>query len=278
MSRLIGIMQGRLSVPEHGRIQSFPIAAWREEFPRAAEAGLQAIEWIYDVEDTETNPICTDAGIEKIRRLSKQHNIIVQSLCADYFMPFPLVRATDAQWGERLKKFEWLLQRCHAAGIIHVILPFVDNSRIDTPKDRADVLKFFEKIKPSLERLNLEVHLETSLGPEDFRSLIEAIGNPRVKVNYDSGNSSSLGYAFEEEWNAYGKMIGSVHIKDRVKGGSTVPLGTGSADFGALACSLKKFGYDGRYVLQVARDKNGDEVNWARKNRAFLENLLDQKV
>ena len=276
MSRLIGIMQGRLSAPLHGRIQSFPEGTWQAEFARAEEAGLQAIEWIYDKEDAETNPIGNAKGIEEMRQLSKKHGVAVQSLCADYFMPFPFVRASAADQEARLRKLEWLLAQCHLAGVRQVVLPCVDNSRIDSAQDRSDMIKVCQMLGATLDRLDMEIHLETSLGPEAFRSLIEEIGQPRVKINYDSGNSASLGFSFEEEWHAYGKYIGSVHIKDRVKGGTTVPLGTGNADFAALARCLKRFNYQGRFVLQVARGATGDEVNWARQNRAFLEKLLQQ--
>ena len=278
MNRLIGIMQGRLSPPMYGRIQSFPIGTWQAEFARAEEAGLQAIEWIYDVEDADTNPIGNSQGLGEMRRLSKKHGIVVESMCADYFMPFPFVRAAAAEWEERLRKLEWLLEQCPPAGIRHCVLPFVDNSRINSTKDRQDVLRLFQRLKGTLDRLDLQIHLETSLGPEEFRSLIEEINNPRVRVNYDSGNSSALGYAAEEEWGAYGNLVGSVHIKDRLKGAGTVPLGTGHADFDALARCLKKFDYQGRFILQVARGKEGDEVAWARQNRAFLEQLLARTV
>jgi len=274
VSRLIGIMQGRLSPPSCGRIQCFPAGTWQAEFARAAEAGLQAIEWIYDVEDADTNPIGSAPGIEEMRQLSKKYGVAVQSLCADYFMPFPFVRASGPEWEERLRKMEWLLAQCRLAGIQHVVLPFVDNSRIDSAQDRSDVLRLFQRLKGTLQRLDIQIHLETSLGPEDFRSLIEEIGDTRVRINYDSGNSASLGFSAETEWNAYGKLIGSVHIKDRLKGGGTVPLGSGNADFNALALSLKRFDYQGRFILQVAREKTGDEVNWARQNRSFLEKLL----
>ncbi len=90
-----------------------------------------------------------------------------------------------------------------------------------------------------------------------------------VKVNYDSGNSASLGYRPDDEFAAYGARVGSVHIKDRVRAAATVPLGTGDADFDALfdACEI---GYDGDFVLQVARGSAGDEVAWARANREFV--------
>jgi hexulose-6-phosphate isomerase len=100
-----------------------------------------------------------------------------------------------------------------------------------------------------------------------------------LKANYDSGNSASLGYRPADEFAAYGQQIGSIHIKDRVRGGGTVPLGTGSADFDCLFECIRKVGYAGDYILQVAREVPGNEVIWAAQNRQFVERrlkLLDQ--
>ncbi len=70
--------------------------------------------------------------------------------------------------------------------------------------------------------------------------------------------------------------IGSVHIKDRVNGGSTVPLGSGDADLPTLLAGLARLRYQGDYVLQVARGADGHEVEWARHNRLFLVHALDR--
>jgi hexulose-6-phosphate isomerase len=59
-------------------------------------------------------------------------------------------------------------------------------------------------------------------------------------------------------------------------GASTVPLGTGDADFPALEESLKKVAYKGDFILQVARGASGDEVAWARQNREFVLNHFCQ--
>jgi L-ribulose-5-phosphate 3-epimerase len=91
-----------------------------------------------------------------------------------------------------------------------------------------------------------------------------------IKVNYDSGNSASLGFVPGEEFAAYGHRIGSVHIKDRVRGGGTLPLGTGDADLPAVFAALKKIDYQGDITLQVARSEPGQEVAWARLNREFV--------
>ena len=91
-----------------------------------------------------------------------------------------------------------------------------------------------------------------------------------VKVNYDSGNSSSLDYRPADEFAAYGPRVGSVHIKDRVRGGGTVPIHSGDTDFAALFRHLAEINYHGDFVLQVARGPSGDEVAWARANRDFV--------
>jgi hexulose-6-phosphate isomerase len=123
---------------------------------------------------------------------------------------------------------------------------------------------------PFAEETGIEIHLETSLGPAEFAKLLDSIPHPKLKVNYDSGNSASLGYSPADEFGAYGDRIGSVHIKDRVLNGGTVLLGTGSADFPRVFSCLEKVGYQGDFTLQVARGTPGDEVALARQNLAFV--------
>jgi hexulose-6-phosphate isomerase len=123
---------------------------------------------------------------------------------------------------------------------------------------------------PFAEETGIEIHLETSLGPAEFAKLLNCVPHPKLRVNYDSGNSASLGYSPTNEFAAYGDRIGSVHIKDRVLNGGTVPLGTGSADFPALFSCLERIEYRGDFTLQVARGTPGDEVAWAKRNLAFV--------
>lgn len=272
----IAIMQGRLVSPVGDRIQCFPQDHWRDEFPRAAAAGLAAIEWIFDLEDAAMNPLSSDAGIAEIHGLSQAHRVAVDSVCADYFMARPLVRATPGERAERWAMLDWLIGRCRACGITRMVLPFVDASRIETGADRDDVVAALEHVLPALEQAGVEVHLETALAPGEFRDLLDRVPHRLVRVNYDSGNSASLGFDPAEEWRAYGDRVGSVHIKDRVRGGGTVPLGTGDADFSSLFAAIRAAGFRGPWVLQVARGTPGDEVAWARANRGVVEQWLDR--
>jgi hexulose-6-phosphate isomerase len=269
----IGVMQGRLVPPIEGRFQCFPRHRWAEEFPAAEQAGLSAIEWIYDVFGAGENPLANDSGIERIQSLSVRHNVAVRSVCADYFMDLPLLRATASEVDERLAVLRWLFKRCRTLSVARIVLPFVDASRIETAEEIGQVIDLLDSVIETAEETNIELHLETSLPPESFAALLKQIPHPLVKANFDSGNSASLGYDVREEFQAYGDRIGSVHIKDRVLGGVTVPLGYGDANLEALFDELNKIGWNRDVILQVARSTPGDEVAWARQNREFVEKM-----
>ena len=273
MSR-IGIMQGRLTPPTDQRIQYFPQNDWEKEFELAAKAKIDCIEWIYDLQGSGVNPLSTDSGIEKIKNLSAKFDVQVLSVCADYFIEKPLLRASAEEIKERQETLQWLMQRCQLLGMNRLVLPFVDASRIDTDDELDCVCKCLIDALSMAEITDIEIHLETSLTPERFANMLSRLPHPMLKVNYDSGNSASLGYNPRDEFAAYGSRIGSVHIKDRILGGSTVPLGKGSADFPALFECLKNVKYSNDFILQVARGIPGDEVNWAQSNQAFVRRFV----
>ena len=271
---LLGIMQGRLLPPMAGRFQCFPRGRWQEEFPLAAEAGLDSIEWIYDAFGVDENPLATEAGIARIRDLAARHKIQVRSVCADWFMDFPLVRTTSEQATERTHQLCWLLGQSRKAGISRVVLPFVDASKITDDQDAQAVIAVLNRVLPVAEKLGMELHLETSLAPHSFAALLAHIPHPLLKINYDSGNSAALGYDVREEFSAYGKRIGSVHLKDRQYAGGTVALGSGNADFPALFEVLTSIQYEGDFILQVARGSDGDELAWIKHTMALVKPYL----
>ncbi len=270
----IGIMQGRLLPPEEGRFQCFPRDGWMREFSLAAAAGLDSIEWIYDVWGEGANPICSDRGIEHVGLLAKEHSVEVRSLCADYFMERPLIRVSSEEKRSRTNHLVWLISRCQLLSISRIVLPFVDNSSIRTASEMAEVVSMLHEVVPHASEAHVEIHLETSLGPTAFEGLLGSLAFPEVKANYDTGNSASLGYDYREELSAYGSRIGSVHLKDRVPGGGTVPLGCGNADIPAVLARLHELGYSGDFILQVARGEPGQEVEWAEHNRRVLVSHL----
>jgi L-ribulose-5-phosphate 3-epimerase len=274
MQALFGIMQGRLSPPEDGRFQSFPRHSWRQELTRACEVGLSYIEWIYDEYGASVNPIASERGIEELNALKQESGVRTPAICGDWLMDYPLVRCSEEEQELRERVLHGLLRWGKKIGASRVVLPFVDASSIRTDEEKRVVLEVLERALPISEEVGVEMHLEADFGPAEFASFLECIPHQSVKVNYDTGNSSGLGYIASEEFAAYGKRIGSIHIKDRLRlpdgKVATKPLGEGSADFDDVFTSIRKIGYSGGFTLQVARGRDGDEENWIKQQLAFL--------
>jgi L-ribulose-5-phosphate 3-epimerase len=270
-----GIMQGRLSPPEDNRFQSFPRNSWREEFPRAKAVDLDYIECIYDDYGASANPLTTDAGITEINDLQQEHGVAIPSVCADWFMDFPFLRCRAEERKSRQQFLHFLLRSAARIGARHIVLPFVDISRIMTEEDKDITLRVLTEALPIAELTGVELHLETDLGPTDFAEFLGRIPHPMLKANYDSGNSSGLGYIAAEEFAAYGDRIGSIHIKDRLRNpdGSvtTKPLGQGSANFDDVFGCMRQINYSGNITLQVARGRPGEEIDWVREQLAFVK-------
>ena len=242
-----------------------------DEFALAAAAELEAIEWIYDEAGALSNPLPTEDGRVRMGELACENGVRVLSVCADCFMERPLLHGAVVDRAERWAHLRSLLSWAQRAGIERIVLPFVDQSAIDPESDVIDAVTSLKALLGDLKNTGIELHLETSLPPRRFAEMLAELPPPFFRVNYDSGNSASLGYRPRDEFDAYGGRIGSVHVKDRVRGGGSVTLGTGDTDFDAVFGGLRDLGYSGHFILQAARGEPGHEVEWARRNREFVQ-------
>lgn len=274
MKNPVGIMQGRLSPPVNGRIQAFPWDSWKKEFFQAREVGLDLIDWIVEADRLHENPLLTAQGSKTIKTLISKTGIRIGAVCADYFMDCPLLRCSSSELKERLEMLDLLIDRLNNLGIKYLEIPFVDNSAI---KDGVELEQIKQIIKPTIEKayqFGVTLAFETSLPAKTFKTFLLSLNHPAARANYDTGNSASLGYNPGEELEAYGKLVVTVHIKDRILKGETVPLGQGNTDFATCFSMLRAKKYAGPFILQVAR--SGDEIESARKNLAFVKNFLDE--
>jgi L-ribulose-5-phosphate 3-epimerase len=121
------------------------------------------------------------------------------------------------------------------------------------------------------EAARVELHMETDLPPRLFAAVLGAIASPWVKANLDIGNSASLGYDPAVEIPILAAFLGSVHIKDRLLGGGTVPLGTGNAMLDLCFRAIRDAGFNRWFILQTARQGDLNEVELARRNRVVVE-------
>ena len=87
--------------------------------------------------------------------------------------------------------------------------------------------------------------------------MLNRFDSDHLTVNYDIGNSASLGYDCIEELDYYGDRITDIHIKDRLLNGGPVILGKGNANFDIFFDKLKEFDYSGPFIMQAYRDEQG---------------------
>ena len=251
----IGFMQGRLSPILQNRIQAFPWDTWQAEFKLGAELGFKKMEWTIDSHRVESNPILTKSGQSEIIEMIEKFDIRIPSVTSDYFMENP-------PWKNRDQKIfvthEKILSSMHILDSKILIIPIVDNSKIKSLKDFLEFKQFLDLMTPLAKDLGIQIALEMDLEPKIGSRLINEFDPSVIGVNYDIGNSASMGIKPEIEILEYKNKIINVHVKDRILRGSTVPLGEGAADFQTVFHYLNMTSYLGNYILQTARAKDNE--------------------
>jgi hexulose-6-phosphate isomerase len=256
----IGFMQGRLAAMVNGRIQAFPWEEWREEFSRAKALGLTRVEWTLDQDRLRENPLNTAAGQKEILELSGHNGLKTTSLTGDCFMQAPFWKTDGETQKSLVADLDLVLASCSTLGVGFVVIPLVDNGRIESAAQAETLWSVLLDRTASLSKQGVKIVFESDLPPAPLAQFIDQFPREVFGINYDSGNSAALGYDSAEEISAYALRILNVHIKDRLRGGTTVPLGTGAAALATAIRLIEQSGYRGQYILQTARATDGDHA------------------
>ena len=253
-------MQGRLLPKFKNRYQAHPLGYWKNEFTIAKEIGLSYIEFILDHNDYEKNPLMSDLGINEIEKIIKKTGIGVRSICADIFMEAPLHSDNNFISNTSKEILLKLIENSAKLGITDIVIPCVDQSTLKGEDDQTRLIEnLTEPIKFATKK-KINLALETDLAPIPFLDLLNKLDSDIVKVNYDIGNSASLGFDIFEEFKLYGNRISDIHIKDRELGGGSVVLGAGNANFKSFFEVFSTLDFKGPIVMQVYRDDEGVEI------------------
>lgn len=270
----IGFMQGRLSPITGGKIQAFPWDYWQSEFEIARDLGFELIEWTIDQERLDENPLMTGSGCQQIRNLCSQYGVTIRSLTGDCFMQAPFWKSEGSQRQSLLEQMKEVLIAAASLDIDYIVVPLVDNGSLEN-QHQIDVLyQELDKICPILRDGNLKIVFESDFDPAALLKLIFALDGKYFGINYDIGNSAALGYDPVEEITTYGSYIDNVHVKDRLLGGTTVPLGQGNANLPLVFQLLKEANYQGQYILQTARAVDNDHAGVLDHYRNLVKQII----
>ena len=159
-------------------------------------------------------------------------------------------------------------------GIKKIVVPLVDNGSIENKTQEQNLVKFMENKRSEIERLGVIIVFESDYNPKNLKAFIEQFDKKIVGINYDIGNSAALGFDPQCEMIKYGDRILNVHVKDRIFGGTTVPLGSGSVNFEKVFKCLKNSNYMGDFVLQTARAEDEEHDRLLIKYKIMTENWI----
>src|SRR5258708_24138440 len=165
-------MQGRLSAMVDGKIQAFPWGEWRAEFPRAKALGLGRMEWTIDQDRLRDNPLTTGNGQTEIRDLSRQNALRISSLTGDCFMQAPFWKTSGDAQKALIADLDLVLASCSTLGAEFVVIPLVDNGKIEKAEQEEALLRVLLERSASLARQRVKIVFESDLPPAGIAQFI----------------------------------------------------------------------------------------------------------
>ena len=269
----IGVMQGRRSPRPEGKLQEFPWRSYREEFAKAARLGLHSIEWIFEASRFEENPLWTESGREEIRELTAASGVRVQSVCADYFMVRRLAGESSLALAQNRDVLAELIVAANAVGADRILIPLLETSAVDSIELKREVVVSLRSAVELAERYGVTLGLEMEIPGAEYAKLVHSVGSPRVRAYYDTGNSTAQGLDIAEDIIPILPVLHAVHIKDRVRGGGSKPLGTGDTNFQGFFPALLRGGFRGDFVLQHYFEAQPELE--AERSLSFVQQLIE---
>src|SRR5690349_445630 len=256
-------------------MQSFP-NLWKDEFSIIRDLGFDGIEWIYDKKSELYNPILTVNGRNEMQNISTQFHVSLENIVLDWFIYHPLLIEDQFRTEQKIEKLISLIESSAMVGFKRVILPILEQNSIAGNNNKKKFIQIFnEKISKILLLNNIEMHLETSLSPQEEVELVKELNNDKIRLCFDMGNSASLGYLPNDAINTVKDFLGSVHIKDRLLNGPSVPLGKGAVKFEEVFAALKNTKFDGPYSFQVYRNQYSDNAVLLKDNVMFIKKVMN---
>ena len=267
----LGFMQGRLSPMIENMIQRFPIDNWKNEIHLAYKNDWYLMEWTIDYFTFDSNPI-----LNNYFNITDIDPIKVNSITADFFMQDPFFLIKNKQKKDKLiTDFKKVINSMKKNKIQNIVLPLVDNgSLIKNDINESYVIEDLNKVFQEYKDDNINFIFESDFEPEKLLRFIEKFNSNKVGINYDSGNSASLGFDSEKEIKTYGNWIKNCHLKDRVKGGSTVEFGKGNTNFKKVLQNLSKIDYTNDFIIQGARSNNNKDIEILNQYRNYILDIV----
>jgi sugar phosphate isomerase/epimerase len=116
----------------------------------------------------------------------------------------------------------------------------------------------------------LQNHSKTCIcTAEDFRTVLERVGDTRMKALLEVGHFHAVGVSWREGQELLSDRIRLAHIKD-LRDGESVVFGTGEIDYPAFFRYMDSVGYTGDYVMEIEAGGVENTLYMMRESVAYL--------
>lgn len=268
----IGIIQGRLSKRPYPKLQEFPFETWEQEFKYASEIGFEFIEWIFEENRYNENPIWTSSGRKKINQIINSSGVKVESLCADYFLERPFFRRCGYSLEENISMLKEVIKKASEIGVKTILLPVLEGAEIRNKEEKDILYEAILNCIETLEKNNMKLGFETELVAKEYLDLAKMFNNKNIGIYYDAGNCTAKGYDMKKDMEILKDHLINVHVKDRKVNGPSVFLGTGDTNFQEGIPYLIETGFKGSFVLQTYYEDDYRSIS--EYNRNYIEKLV----
>ncbi len=231
-----------------------------EEFlDQAARAGYEAVELA--CRDTgDVTPDIPEAAARQIAQAAKKHGLELSSMTHGHSRPEGNLLAAGPARDYALERTVKALEAAAALGI-PCTLHTLGRIRPDLYYDEAwrHGVESLRLLGRECERVQVDIAVEFVwngflFSPLEMKQFLDAVDNPRIGFYFDPGNMAVFQYP--QHWvRILGRHIKRVHLKDWQGGalnGKWTPLLEGEVDFETVMCELRKAGYHGPLISEVA--------------------------
>lgn len=252
----IGLAPRSVSPQQISKVSCFPWNVRKQEFEFARTFGFDALEWVFEDEYSEENPLRCHEGRSQIRHLIAQSNVPVLSVRADYFKihRFSLIPPEDQT--ARVEILLELIGEARAIGAATVVFPLVQSSGRHPLSPFTLLLESLHAPLALARSVDVKIALETDLPTQESLELVTRIDHESVGLYYNVDNAVKADGDIVADIHCLGKHLCGVRLNDCLPVGRHMMEGQISPDFPKMFESLRDIDYHGPILLQSAIDSH----------------------
>ncbi|MER8581105.1 sugar phosphate isomerase/epimerase [Mesorhizobium sp. M1423] len=254
-----------LTVAQSAYRSQIGVALWKvgdrglAGFGTAAAAGLDHVQ--VDLGGPNRGPDLTDVAVlAAFNTTSRRFALPINALAINRLNDLGLTSPKGSE--EALEVRRSILQAIRVAGRLRVpkiIIPGFRQSLVRTPQDAATTAEVLRFAAGPARAAGISLAYESGLDAEGTLQILQAVGQPGVSVQFDTGNPAIYGHCAASLWARLADVAApDVHIKDAVGVSveKSVPPGDGVAEleltFAAFARQRRprSFTLEGDYSVE----------------------------